>query len=230
MPPQVKVATLLLLALLPLSLVAQPHRIRCTSPQCRATRSWVKAHYCGESPYGNGPADSCDIVLPKHLSSGITRIADINCDTYDKANQPICRQTGNPPAAMKAALLEEMHHIGLPSSADGRVLYSALSTSPDGTLLTEAYYGHHAGTNLTECQVIAVISPDSHLTVLRKLPPQKTNADVYTTTWSALDIVTINGQQEFILAADAYEDHWFEAIILSHETPQTIFAGLGYFL
>jgi hypothetical protein len=34
---------------------ADPHRPSCTSASCRMIRSFLKAHYCGESPFGNGP-------------------------------------------------------------------------------------------------------------------------------------------------------------------------------
>lgn len=33
----------------------------CTSAYCKKVKSFLKKHYCGESPAGNGPDDGCDL-------------------------------------------------------------------------------------------------------------------------------------------------------------------------
>jgi hypothetical protein len=40
----------------------------------------------------------------------------------------------------------------------------------------------------------------------------------------------VNGQLEFILEGDAYENHWLEADGMKDGALKTIFSGLGYYL
>jgi hypothetical protein len=86
---------------------------------------------------------------------------------------------------------------------------------------------------MTLCQVIAIIDQNSHVSALRKVPFQKTDADTNTvTTWSPLHLADVNadGQIEIILEGDAYEDHWIEVIAIREELFRTIYSGLGYYL
>ncbi len=99
--------------------------------------------------------------------------------------------------------------------------------------LAEAYYFRSLGGNIELCQVIVIIDSNSHSLVLRKLPFQKTDADVPAVTlWSPVDIVDVdgNGQFDVVLEGDAYEDHWLEVIAVHNGVPITIFSGLGYYL
>ena len=86
---------------------------------------------------------------------------------------------------------------------------------------------------MTLCQVIAIIDQNSQVSVLRKVPFQKTDADKNTvTTWSLLDLADVNadGQVEVILEGDSYEDHWIEVVGMRDGSFRTIFSGLGYYL
>jgi hypothetical protein len=97
----------------------------------------------------------------------------------------------------------------------------------------EAYYDYIQGADATLCQVIAVIDQNSHVSVLREVPFQKTDAEKNTvTTWSPLDLADVNagGQIEVILKGDSYEDHWIEVVGMREGSFRTIYSGLGYYL
>ena len=69
--------------------------------------------------------------------------------------------------------------------------------------------------------------------MLRKVPYQKTDADVpQVTTWFPVDIAYVDGdgQAEIVLEGDAYEDHWFEVFDMQDGSFKTIFSGLDYYL
>jgi hypothetical protein len=69
--------------------------------------------------------------------------------------------------------------------------------------------------------------------VLRKVPFQKTDADVpQVITWSLIDLADVDndGQMEIVLQGDAYEDHWLEVVKFEPDSLKTIFSGLGYYL
>ena len=208
-----------------------PHRPACINSQCRAVRAFVKARYCGESPYGNGPDNGCDIRLPKHRLLETSVIASFDCEWSDSSAKRICRQTGTLSPETRTVLIKEMRQVGLPELADKEVFFTVLESKSTGWSLMEAYYGHIEGENLTTCQVIVARKQDGQVHLLRKVPFQKTDADGKTvTTWSALDIADVNRQQEFILEGDAYEDHWFEAFEMQDGAFKTIFSGFGYYL
>lgn len=83
------------------------------------------------------------------------------------------------------------------------------------------------------CQVILVVDQTSKVIVLRKVPFQKTDADVpVVTTWSLVDVADVDGAGQFnvIFEADSYENHWFEVDRVQDGSSHTIFSGLGYFL
>jgi hypothetical protein len=124
-----------------------------------------------------------------------------------------------------------MRQAGLPVRADKEVFFTVLESKSTGWSLMEAYYGQVEGENLTTCQVITASKQDGQVHLLRKVPFQKTDADGKTvTTWTALDIAEVNGQQEFILEGDAYENHWLEVVGMQDGAFKTIFSGLGYYL
>jgi hypothetical protein len=208
-----------------------PHRPACTDSQCRAVRSFVKARYCGESPYGNGPDNGCDIRLPKHPLPETSSIASFDCEWSDSTGKRICRQMGTLSPETRTILIKEMRQAGLPERADKEVFFTVLVSKSTEWSLMEAYYGHIEGDNLTTCQVIVARKQDGQVHLLRKVPFQKTDTVGKTvTTWSALDIANVNGQVDFILIGDAYENHWLEAFEMQDGAFKIIFAGLGYYL
>ncbi len=208
-----------------------PQRPACTNSVCRAARAYIKTHYCGESPYGNGPDDGCDIIPVKHLASGTSPVAHYKCGWDDNTNKPTCKQVGSPPPKYLSALLDKMHQLGLPKQDDGKVLFSDLTSTSAGWSVLEAYYQQISGENMALCQFIAAVGPDKKLYELRKIRFQTTDAEKpLVTMWSPIDIATVSGQPEFILEGDAYENHWFEAIGIVGGELKTIFSGLGYYL
>jgi hypothetical protein len=44
-----------------------PHRLPCTTAECRRIESFLKQHYCAEFPYGNGSSDERDLREPKRF-------------------------------------------------------------------------------------------------------------------------------------------------------------------
>jgi hypothetical protein len=211
--------------------IKDPHRPACADSQCRAIRAFVKGRYCGESPYGNGPDNGCDIRLPKHRLPGTSVTASFDCDWSDSAGKTICQQTGNLSPETRTALIKEMRQAGLPERSDKEVFFNILDSKSTGWSLMEAYYGHVEGDNLTTCQVIVARKQGGPVHLLRKVPFQKSDSDGKTiTTWSALEIANVNGQSEFILEGDAYENHWLEVVGMKDGVFKTTFSGLGYYL
>lgn len=124
-----------------------------------------------------------------------------------------------------------MHSAGLPVSEDRHVVFTALTARSSGWKLAEAYFQRIHKGRLTLCQVVAAVDPQEKLHLLRTLRFQETDADVPTATqWYPIDIVDIDGTQNFVLIGDAYENHWFEALALQGSAFKTVFSGLGYSL
>lgn len=210
--------------------LGQPHRQPCRTARCKAVRAFVKAHYCGESPFGNGPDDSCRIQALQKKSSDVIVEANSVCSSDENATTP-CKQTGSIAPALRAKLLERTHELGMPTSEDNAVLFLAMKSKKTGWSLLQASDESTKGSKLLVCDLVVAIDPDGGFHELRKIPFQTTDAEVPTVTvWSAIDIADVNGQQEFILEGDQYEDHWFEAFSVRNGTPKLDFAGLGYYL
>ena len=210
-----------------------PHRPSCISASCRKIRSFLKAHYCSESPYGNGPEDSCDVKDPKPDKTGIDVIAHFDCHWSETVRKTVCRQYGTPPLEVRRALIRELRRLGLPAAEDMRTYFTFWESRSSGWSLAEGYSAHPAGSDVTLCQVILMIGPNSQVVVVRELPFQKTDADVpMATTWSLLDLTDVDGdgRPDAILRGDAYEDHWIEVHSVRNGSPRMIFSGLGYFL
>ena len=192
-------------------------------------KSFVKNHYCGD-PVGNGPDDSCEIRQPKkRLNVEVT--ADFDCKWVDGVRN--CKQQRQPSSELRDLLVGELRRLGLPAGAKGQTYFTVWQPIGLDWSLVEAYYDHIAGSNVTLCQVIAIVGQNSHVSVLRKVPFQKTDADKNTvTTWSPLDLADVNadGQIEVMLEGDAYEDHWVEVVGTKDGSFKTIFSGLGYYL
>ncbi len=206
-----------------------PHRPTCTDAQCRKVKSFVKTHYCG-APEGNGPDDGCEIRQPKkRLNVKVT--ADYHCKWVDGVRD--CKQQGQPSSELRDILVGELRRLGLPAKAKGQIYFTVWQPIGLDWSLVEAYYDHITGSDVTLCQVIAIVGQNSRASVLRKVPFQKTDAENNTvTTWSPLDLADVNAdsQIEVILEGDAYEDHWIEVVGLKDGSFKTIFSGLGYFL
>ncbi len=212
----------------------EDHRPPCTDARCRVASTYLKVHYCGESPFGEGPDDGCDLrVLGRKPSANVNALADYECNWNEKKEEYDCQQTGQPPANVRHILDRELQRLGLPHDSKGETIFRVWEATHSGLVLAEAYYHRIVGLNLELCEVIVTIDQDSHVLVLRKLPFQKTDADVpQTTEWSPVDLADVDGcgNSEIILEGDAYEDHWLEVISVRDGVAKTIFSGLGYYL
>lgn len=206
-----------------------PHRPACTGTRCRKIKAFVKAHYCGESPFGNGPEDGCELKAPRPPRPGIDVLADYRCDYADYK----CRQRGQPSSAMRETLNRELRRLGLPSKATGQTFFTVWKLASSTWLLAAADYSRIVGSHMELCQVIVTIDQNAKIQVVRKLPFQTTVADVPSVTeWFPLDLADVegNGQVDIILEANAYEDHWLEVVSVRDGTAETVFSGLGYYL
>lgn len=212
---------------------ADPNRPACTDAHCRKVEAFVRAHYCGQSPYGNGPDDGCQIKWPPKPHQDIDVVADFNCDWSETKKTTVCHQMGQPSPNLRTILVRELHLLGLPQRARGTISFRVLKSTHFGWSLAAADYSHLMGTTESVAEVIVLISPKSQVTVLRKVPFQKVDADVPAVTfWSAVDLVDAdgNGQLDVILEGDAYENHWLVVVTLRNGSVVTIFSGLGYYL
>lgn len=206
-----------------------PHRPACANAHCRTIQSFLKRHYCGESPFGNGPDEGCDPRSPKDFASHVKVKADFDC-RLDQTKGNVCHQHSEPAAGVRDVVLREMHGLGLPSQRDKNVLFRVWE-SASGWLLAEGDYNVVSHTSLVLCQVLLVI--DQNASVLRKVRYQTTDADVpNVTTWSPIDLADVkgDGHVDVILRGDAYEDHWFEVWDVGNGKTTRIFSGLGYYL
>ena len=64
-----------------------PHRPACSDAQCRKIKSFLKSHYCGESPFGNGPDDGCEIKGPTKPRTGVEVLADFHCEWNESKHE-----------------------------------------------------------------------------------------------------------------------------------------------
>lgn len=210
-----------------------PYRPACTDARCRKVRSFLKANYCGASPFGNGPDDGCEIKDQGKPRPGVGVLADYRCE-WDQSEQAIqCEQHGEPTPALRKLLVGELHGIGLPANANGQTFFKVWKSGHSGWSIAEGYYSRSAGSDVELCEVIIVVDDSSRRIVLRKLPFQRTDVDVPTVVqWAPIDLADADGdgQEEVILEGDAYENHWLEAVSVREGSARTIFSGLGYYL
>jgi len=210
-----------------------PHRPACSDAQCRRVKSFLKAHYCAESPFGNGPDDGCEIKGPTKSRTGVDVIADFHCEWIESKHDRQCEQRGQPSPSVRNILFQELRRLGLPIKASGQTHFWIWKSTKSNWTLAAADYSHAAGDDLELCQVIVIIDQSSHVSVLRELPFQKTDADVpEVTEWYPIDLADAggDGQVDVVLEGDAYENHWFEVFSFQHGAPEMIFSGLGYYL
>ncbi len=207
-----------------------PHRPPCTTAECRTIESFLKQHYCGEFPYGNGSADSCDLRVRKRVGSPEVH-ADTDC--HWDADSLKCRQNGQVQPTLRAIAIREMRKRGLPKAQAERVLFTAWGVPASSWSVVAADYTNVSGSVASICEVILLVGPASKVTVVRAMPFHRTDADVpTTTTWQMVDLVDVDGdgRLELVLEGDAYEDHWLEVVRIEEGSVKTIFSGLGYSL
>jgi hypothetical protein len=212
---------------------SDPHRPACVDAKCRKIMSFLKAHYCGESPYGVGPEGGCQIKSPKGPRPGVDVVADFGCEWSDAKRAIECKERGELSSSVRSLLINELRRLGLPAKVSGQTYFRIWKSTTSSWSLAAAYYSRTAGSDLELCQVIVIIDQSSHVLVLRKLPFQKTDIDKPAVTqWSPTDLADVDGdgRADVILQGDAYEDHWLEVISVGHEPPRTVFSGLGYYL
>jgi hypothetical protein len=234
-----RIHTIALLALLALSTTASaqegngPDRPACSTTACQKIKTYVKAHYCGDSPIGNGPDDGCDIKLPKLPRKGVEVLADYRCGRTAPEQAWVCTQIAQPSALVRTILSSEMRRLGLPANATGQTLFYILKSTVSGVTVASAKYSRVVGENEELCDVIVTIDQSSRVTVLRELRFQKTDVEVPNVTeWLPIDLADVNGdgQVDVVLEGDAYEDHWIEVVSYHNGSPETVFSGLGYYL
>jgi hypothetical protein len=210
-----------------------PNRPQCATARCRKIRSFLKSHYCGESPFGNGPDDSCDTRGPKKPEQGTEVTAEYTCAWDESAGTAECKQRLQSASEDRNIVLREMRLLGLPKGAEQEVYFEVLK-SASGLSVMKGSYDHLSGLELTFCEVIVVTDSSARAHVLRKVALQKTdNVDTASfTSWSPVDIADADGDGhlEIILEGDAYEDHWLEVVSFEGGSFKTIFSGLGYYL
>ncbi len=209
------------------------HRPTCISDRCRKIKSFLKRNYCGESPFGNGPDDGCEITRIEKPQAHVNVLADYKCEWNATEHAAHCEQYGQLSPAVRETLIDELHHLGLPAEAEGHVYYTVWRLANANWSLAVAYYSHAIGDELELCEVITLIDDKSHAIVLRKLSFQKTDVDVpQVTQWAPVDIADAegNGHDDVILEGNAYENHWFEVVRVHNGIMSTIFSGLGYYL
>jgi hypothetical protein len=210
-----------------------PHRPPCTDASCRKIRDFLKKRYCGESPAGNGPDESCDLRDRTKRSVDVNVIADYNCEWNASKDAAECTQHGKVSPELRSLLVRELRQLGVPANAAGDTYFTVWESNRVGWSVAQAYYSHRIGSDIELSEVVAVVDQNARVTILRKLPLKKTNVDVpEVTDWTLLDLEDTrgDGQVDIILVGVAYEDHWLEVISVRDGSAKTIFSGLGYYL
>jgi hypothetical protein len=207
------------------------HRPPCNSTRCKTIERFLKQHYCGQSPYGNGPDNGCAILDPKP-GKAVDVIADFECHWSQAQDKSVCQRHGKPPATIRTSVVHELRRLGLPST-DNDIYFRVWKPRSAEWLIAEGYYAHLLRDSFTLCQVVLLVDAQGGVRVLRKVPFQSADIDVpLVTTWSLLDLADADGdgQLDVILRGDAYEDHWFEVVTPNRQSTPTIFSGMGYYL
>jgi hypothetical protein len=211
-----------------------PHRPRCASASCKKIQAFVKKNYCGDSPFGEGSDDSCDLREAKKPTGDFKVIADYKCEWNETKNESECKRNGEMSAELRSILVKQLEKAGMPVNAKSDEIYFTVWQPKQANwLAAEAYYSRNIGSVLQLCEIVAIVDQSNRVTILRKLPWKETNNEVpEATTWSLIDIADTRGggKLDIILEGDAYEDHWFEVISFQDGTAKTIFSGLGYYL
>lgn len=208
-----------------------PHRPPCTTQSCKTIKRFVKARYCGESPFGNGPDDGCEIRHPIH-NENVRVIADYRCDWNERTQSSNCRVRREAPVQIVAALRRELLRLGLSKAADKDVHIRVWTPASGRFKLAQASYDQVKGLKLTLCDIIVVFADPTAMHIVREVRCHTTDADVPTgTTWTPIDITAVDGSESIVLEGDSYEDHWLEVVKVGDDlSTNTVFSGLGYYL
>ena len=101
------------------------HRPTCISDRCRKIKSFLKRNYCGESPFGNGPDDGCEITRIEKPQAHVNVLADYKNANGMRQNtrHTVSSMDSYPPRCVRL-LIDELHHLGLPAEAEGHVYYT----------------------------------------------------------------------------------------------------------
>jgi hypothetical protein len=78
-----------------------PNRPDCADARCRRIQAFLKLHYCGESPSGNGPDNGCEIKAPKIPRAGVEVRADFHCEWNQSNGVDECEQHGQPSSIVR---------------------------------------------------------------------------------------------------------------------------------
>lgn len=113
-----------------------PHRPPCADEDCRKIKSFVKKHYCGESPFGNGPDDGCDLRFPKKPGAAVDVKADFKCEWSVSKQAAQCEQHGQPSSVVRNFLIQELRQAGLPAKANGQTYLKEMLTRTAGSKLS----------------------------------------------------------------------------------------------
>jgi hypothetical protein len=204
-----------------------PHSPPCTDAQCQSVKSFVKTHYC-RGLQGYGHDYGCEIRQPtEHPNFKV--LARYECEWADGVRH--CKQQGELSRELREIFFSKLRGLGLPAKPKEQIFFTVWKPIGLEWSLVEAYYDHIEGSDMTLCQVIAIVGQNSGVSLLRKVPFQKTDADKNTvTTWSPVDLADVNadGQTDIILEGDAYEERWVEVVDIKDGSLRTIFSGLRY--
>src|SRR5271156_1912312 len=119
-----------------------PHRPACTEASCRKIKVFLKKHYCGESPAGNGPDDGCDLRDRNKRSADVRVIADYNCEWNASKEAAECTQHGQPTPDLRSILVHELRQLGVPAKVTGDMYFTVWESDRAGWSLAQAYYSH----------------------------------------------------------------------------------------
>jgi len=212
---------------------ADPNRPVCKSNGCKKIKDFLKQHYCGESPFGNGPDDGCDLRTLKKTVTDTTLVADYECKWNEVELKTKCKQKGDVSPDIREIVTRELRRIGLPAGGEKELNYKILTSKSTGWTLVGTDYRHISGDDLALCEVVILLDQQGSPKVLRSVPIKKTDADVPdVTTWQPTDLADVDGDGnvEIVLQGDSYENHWLEVDSMKDGKQKKIFSGLGYYL
>jgi hypothetical protein len=136
------------------------HRLACTDASCHKIRTFLK-HYCGESPFGNGPEESCDVRNRHKRSPDVKVIADYNCEWNASKNAAECKQQGQITPELRGILASQLRQLGVPDKPPGETYFTVWQSNRVDWFLTQAYYSHRIGDDMEVCEVIAIVSANA---------------------------------------------------------------------
>jgi hypothetical protein len=85
--------------------------------------AFMKKNYCGESPFGEGSDDSCDLRNRKKRNGNIKVIADYDCEWNETKNESECKQQGQVSPGLRTILVHQLEGLGMPAKAPGEIYF-----------------------------------------------------------------------------------------------------------